>query len=114
MTTTLTATPITTSTAVVETRPLLRPALVAGVVAAAATTAIAAVARAAGLTDAELTAIRDGHLGEPGDPGPPAALSGREAVVARTAAALPGVLVKQGSVVFVNPRAAASARRPAL
>jgi 4-carboxymuconolactone decarboxylase len=38
-----------------------------------------AVARAAGLTDAELTAIRDGH---------DEVLTGREAVVARTAAAL--------------------------
>jgi 4-carboxymuconolactone decarboxylase len=41
-----------------------------------------AVGRAAGLTDAHLAAIQDGRLGQPG------ALTGREAVVARTAAAL--------------------------
>jgi 4-carboxymuconolactone decarboxylase len=50
-----------------------------------------AVARAVGLTDANLTAIRDGRLGQPGEsaqPTQPGALTGREAVVARTAAAL--------------------------
>ena len=50
MTTTLTATPAVTGTAVVETRPLWRPALVAGVAAAVATTAIAAIALAAGVS----------------------------------------------------------------
>ena len=50
MTTTLITTPATTGTAAVETRPLWRAALVAGVVAAAATTAIAAVAHAAGVS----------------------------------------------------------------
>jgi 4-carboxymuconolactone decarboxylase len=50
-----------------------------------------AVGRAAGLTDAELAAIRDGRLGPPTGSGPPAqpgAFIGREAVVARAAAAL--------------------------
>ena len=50
MTTTLTTTPVTASTAVAETGPLWRPALVCGAVAAAATTAIAAVADAAGVS----------------------------------------------------------------
>jgi hypothetical protein len=50
MTTTLTITPVTTGTAVAETRPLWRPALVCGAVAGAATTAIAAVAHAAGVS----------------------------------------------------------------
>ena len=49
MTTTLTTT-TTTGAAVSETRSLWRPALVAGTVAAAATTAIAAVAHAAGVS----------------------------------------------------------------
>jgi 4-carboxymuconolactone decarboxylase len=50
-----------------------------------------AVGRAVGLTDAELAAIRDGRLGPPAESGPPAqpgAFTGREAVVARAAAAL--------------------------
>jgi 4-carboxymuconolactone decarboxylase len=50
-----------------------------------------AVARAAGLTDTDLAAIRHGHLTQPsesGEPTQPGALTGREAVVARTAAAL--------------------------
>lgn len=50
MTTTLTTTPVTTTTTVAETRPLWRPALACGAVAAAATTAIAAVASAAGVS----------------------------------------------------------------
>jgi hypothetical protein len=50
MTTTLTTTPVTTSTAVADTGPLWRPALVCGALAAAATTAIAAVADAAGVS----------------------------------------------------------------
>jgi hypothetical protein len=50
MTTTLTCPPPATHTAGVETRPLWRPALVAGVTAAAATTAIAAIAHAAGVS----------------------------------------------------------------
>ena len=56
-----------------------------------------AVGRAAGLTDADLAAIRDGRLGPPtgsgpptesGPPAQPGAFTGREAVVARAAAAL--------------------------
>jgi 4-carboxymuconolactone decarboxylase len=47
-----------------------------------------AVGRAAGLTDADLAAIQDGRLGQPGAPAQPGALTGREAVIARTAAAL--------------------------
>jgi uncharacterized protein DUF6069 len=50
MTTTLTTTPVTTSTAVAGTRPLWRPALVGGAVAAAVTTATAAFADAAGVS----------------------------------------------------------------
>ena len=50
MTTTLTTTPVTTSTAVAGVRPLWRAALVSGAVAAAVTTTIAAVAEAAGVS----------------------------------------------------------------
>ena len=50
MTTALTTRPATTRTAVAETGPLWRAALASGVVAAAATTTIAAVADAAGVS----------------------------------------------------------------
>ena len=50
MTTTLTTTPVTTSTSVAGVRPLWRAALVSGAVAAAVTTTIAAVAEAAGVS----------------------------------------------------------------
>jgi hypothetical protein len=50
MTTTLTPMPVTVSTEAAETGPLWRPALVCGAVAAAATTAIAAIADTAGVS----------------------------------------------------------------